>query len=452
MKIPVKPPKVQPILNTLIEQSNHQLAFLLFSGKWGPTDEKGRYLHWDKLRHLPPPEELTSEQWWASIKHSRNGITQPTPLRDKFQGKFHYCSPPSILKELHWLDMNAAGTIQANDAITNPNTRTTYLVRSLIEEAINSSQLEGASTTRHVAKEMIRQGRNPGTKSEQMIYNNYHAMQFIRDIKDEDLTPSMIFELHRVLTEKTLDVPEMAGRLRSNTDEISVIDNRDQQVLHTPPHASELKERVEALCKFANSTTEENFLHPVIRAILLHFMLAYDHPFVDGNGRTARALFYWSMARQGYWLMEYISISRIIKKAPAQYSKAFLHTETDDNDLTYFIIHQIDAIHQAIADLHDYLDTKMKGINEAEQLLKDNPRLSKKLNFRQLALLRHALKHPRFAYVIHEHQASHGIAYDTARRDLMAMADKLKLLTKTKQGKNYLFIAPPNLEERIRQH
>ncbi len=348
--------------------------------------------------------------------------------------------------------MNAAGTIQANDAITNPNTRTTYLVRSLIEEAINSSQLEGASTTRHVAKEMIRQGRNPGTKSEQMIYNNYHAMQFIRDIKDEDLTPSMIFELHRVLTEKTLDVPEMAGRLRSNTDEISVIDNRDQQVLHTPPHASELKERVEALCKFANSTTEENFLHPVIRAILLHFMLAYDHPFVDGNGRTARALFYWSMARQGYWLMEYISISRIIKKAPAQYSKAFLHTETDDNDLTYFIIHQIDAIHQAIADLHDYLDTKMKGINEAEQLLKDNPRLSKKLNFRQLALLRHALKHPRFAYVIHEHQASHGIAYDTARRDLMAMADKLKLLTKTKQGKNYLFIAPPNLEERIRQH
>ncbi len=51
------------------------------------------------------------------------------------------------------------------------------------------------------------------------------------------------------------------------------------------------------------------FIHPVIRAILLHFMLAYDHPFVDGTGRTARALFYWSMAHQGYWLMDFISIT-----------------------------------------------------------------------------------------------------------------------------------------------
>jgi Fic family protein len=450
VKIPVQPPDIQQILSSILEQDS-ELAMQLLRGELGPpTDNKGRYLHWDKLRHLTPPEGFSSEQWWVSIKQSRRSLKQSTPFLNKYGELFWYCVPPALQKELHWLDLHAAGTIQANDAITNPHSRSTYLVRSLIEEAINSSQLEGASTTRHVAKEMIRQGRSPSNKSEQMIINNYHAMQFIREIKDDALTSSMVFELHRVLTENTLDNPAMAGNLRSDNDDITVIDNRDQQILHTPPDASELESRMVALCEFANTPDESGFLHPVIRAILLHFMLAYDHPFVDGNGRTARALFYWSMAHQGYWLMEYISISAIIKKAPAKYSRAYLHTETDNDDLTYFIIHQVEVIHQAIADLHTYLDQKMRGIGEAEQLLKDNPRL-KKMNFRQLALLRHALKHPRFAYVVHEHQASHGIAYDTARRDLISMADKFNLLTKTKQGKNYLFIAPQDLEKRIKQ-
>jgi Fic family protein len=94
-------------------------------------------------------------------------------------------------------------------------------------------------------------------------------------------------------------------------------------------------------------------VHPVVRAILIHFMLGYDHPFYDGNGRTARALFYWSLARSGYWLMEYVSISRLLRQAPAQYARAYRHTETDDNDTTYFIVHQLEVIQQAIAALHE---------------------------------------------------------------------------------------------------
>ena len=232
-----------------------------------------------------------------------------------------------------------------------------------------------------------------------------------------------------------------------------MVDNATQSYLHTPPNAGELPQRMEALCDFANSEndhdSEHGFLHPVIRAIVLHFMLAYDHPFCDGNGRTARALFYWAMAKQGYWLMEFVSISRVIKQAPVQYGKAFLHTETDENDLTYFLIHQLEVIHQAVDALHAFLDEKMQDVSEAKRLLKDNKRLKGKLNFRQLALLRHALKHPRFSYVVREHQRSHGISYDIARKDLLDMADKLKLLLKTKQGKQYYFVVPNDLEHRI---
>lgn len=453
MRIPVIPPKIESILQASFEQDQDKGMQLLTA--FGPLDAKGRYLHWDKLRHLPPPEGFSSEQWWCGTKYARRTLYQKLPLKDKHQRPFYYCVPDRVSRELHWLDRYAAGSIQAEQAITNPQTRTTYLIRSLIEEAINSSQLEGASTTRNVAKEMIRQQREPRDKSEQMIFNNYRAMQFIHDIKDEPLTPSILFELQKIVTEKTLDDESLAGRLRTDQDDIHVVDNASQEILHTPPNADELPERIQKLCDFANASENgegQAFLHPVIRAVILHFMLAYDHPFCDGNGRTARALFYWAMAKQGYWLVEFVSISRIIKESSVQYGKAFLHTETDDNDITYFLIHQLDVLHRSIEALHIYLDKKAQEISVTEHLLENNKRLRGKLNFRQLALLRHALKHPRFTYIVQEHQNSHGISYDVARKDLLELADDLKLLIKTKQGKRYLFVVPPDFEHRISQN
>ena len=56
-----------------------------------------------------------------------------------------------------------------------------FLVNSLMEEAIRSSQLEGATTSRRVAKEMLRTGREPRDRSERMIANNYRALQFMRE-------------------------------------------------------------------------------------------------------------------------------------------------------------------------------------------------------------------------------------------------------------------------------
>ncbi len=138
-----------------------------------------------------------------------------------------------------------------------------------------------------------------------------------------------MLELHRILTEGTLDDPTAAGRLqRPDEERIAVVDATDGSLIHTPPPATELPARLQALCDFANQGEDESdsFIHPVVRAILLHFFLAYDHPFEDGNGRTARALFYWAMRTNGYWLAEYLSISRILREAPAQYSRAFLFT------------------------------------------------------------------------------------------------------------------------------
>lgn len=300
------------------------------------------------------------------------------------------------------------------------------------------------ATTRKVAKQVLRSGRPPKDKSERMIFNNFHTMQKLKIWKDQPLSCELIFEMHKTVTDQTLDNPDGAGRFRTAEESIVVADIITGDILHDPPKANELPDRLEAMCRFADGQTPDHFIHPIIRAMILHFWLAYDHPFIDGNGRTARALFYWLMLRHGYWLFEFISLSESILKAPAQYGQAFLYTETDQNDLTYFIMHQSDVIKKSIQSLYDYIERKTDELNTLETSLKKN----EIFNHRQELLLAHALSHPYTNYTIESHKNSHQIAYDTARHDLQELAKK-GLLTMHKKGKAFIFTAVTDLKKRI---
>ncbi len=412
------------------------------------VDDKNHYIHWDKLRYKVPPENVSLEDWWAVIKLARSAQYRKINLFDKNKNPFRLVLTDDINRALHQINCDASGGISSSEPVFNSQTRDRYLIRSLWEESISSSQLEGASTTRHVAKEMLQTQRKPRNKDEQMIYNNYLAMRFIQDHRNEQLTSTLIFELHKIVTEKTLEDESKAGKFRESSDDIRVVDITSNDTLHTPPQALELSERLALLCDFANTKQENIFIHPIVKAIILHFMLAYDHPFVDGNGRTARAIFYWYMAKENYWLMEYCSISSILKNAPAKYSRAFLYTETDDGDLTYFIIYQLDVIQKAINRLHRYIEKKVESVQDATQLFRKNKSLQENLNSRQMILLSHALKHPLFNYDIKTHQTKHAITYETARKDLMGLSTK-KLLDKLKQGRAFIYQAPVNLKDRL---
>jgi Fic family protein len=317
--------------------------------------------------------------------------------------------------------------------VTNPQTKTRFLVRSLIEEAITSSQLEGASTTRQKAMEMFRSGRLPTDKSEQMIFNNLQGMEFIRAHQGDELTPELVKAIHVEMMSDTIRDEDL-GRLQTADEKrVHVASNKDQAILHEPPPAEQLSARLEAMCDFANGRNEKEFLHPVVRAILLHLWLAYDHPFVDGNGRTARALFYWSMLNSGYWMFEFISISSILRKASTQYAKSYLYTETDDNDATYFIVYQLQVIRSALHALENYLERKTREIQKAESILRNY----EGLNYRQLALLSHALRKPDSSFTVNSHRMSHRVAYATARADLLNLVDQGLLAKKVRGGTMY---------------
>lgn len=412
----------------------------------GLADE---YPSWDRLRRRQPPDGLTPERWWALVKFARSQGRRTVPLVDVRGVPFSYVMPDPVLRRLHAIDQQLGGRVGAHepDALSDPATRDRYLFSSLAEEAITSSQIEGAATTRREAKDMLRRGRAPRDNSERMVLNNYRGMEMARELRAAPLTPQVVLDLHHVMTDGTLD-PSRGGRqLRQDGDGVAVFDNATGELLHAPPPAGQIGARLEAMCAFANAGDGDGFVHPVVRAVLLHFWLAYDHPFVDGNGRTARALFYWSMMRSGYWLAEFVSISRVIHSARARYGRSFLDTETDDNDATYFLLAQLRVIEQATADLNAYLRDKARETRQTVSLLQ-SPAVRDHLNHRQIALLGHALRNPGAEYTVASHARSHGVTLQTARNDLDALAAD-GLLHRARRGRAFAFGPVTGLQERL---
>ena len=439
------PPSLEDLLAKLANDSARLLEVMR-----APAARDGSgYVHWDMLRRLEPPNDFTHEEWWFSIKWGRRHALRTLPLADAAGRHFAYSQPDPVLRSLRHVDQRCSGEIVMPEVVTaDDQARQHYLVNSLMEEAIRSSQLEGATTSRRVAKELLRSGREPKDRSERMILNNYRALQYMREV-GPSLDSDTVLQLHRILTEGTLDDPSAAGRLQTPDDErVGVYDRQTHKLLHGPPPAEQLPARLAALCEFANEPDDaEPFIHPVVRGILLHFWLAYDHPFEDGNGRTARALFYWYMRTRGYWLVEYLSVSRILADAPAKYSMSFLQTETDEGDTTYFLLYQLQVIERAVAELHSYLGRKAKEIRDVERLMRAG---SAEFNHRQLALLSHAIRHPDQIYTFQTHAASHTVTHETARNDLLPMVEK-GLLTRHRIGRRHTFTPHPRLADHLKK-
>lgn len=403
-----------------------------------------RYFHWDELRfHQPLPNKLDPVLAWAALAINRTQIKVELPLTFNRKKQIS-CVPSACCQEqLRYIDLEAGGNLGMT-ATAFPRKQGKYLYNSLMEEAIASSQLEGASTTLEVAKDMLRTERKPQTVAEQMIFNNYQAMLEIRKFKSAQLTPKLICHLQSILTHDTMNERQHGiGMFRKEADTVHVVDNRTQEVLHTPPAYDQIQKLVEELCRFAN-TESKPWIHPIIKGAVLHFMLGYIHPFIDGNGRTARALFYWFMLKNQYWLFEYLPISRIIIKAPIKYSRAYLYSETDSGDVTYFVRYNVKCLAQAVKEFHEYLRQEVSAAKEAEGLLDSHP----ELNHRQRLILAEYVKGSKDYLTIAGHQNKNNISQPTALKDLNQLAER-GWLTKVKDGRVWHFVPTENLRNNI---
>ena len=415
---------------------------------YGVVNSEGKYLSYDELKYrLQPGDDLKTA--WVATKFSRSCIMKNISIDCKNEKPFTFCVPDSLQAILHEIDMNISRGINNESSMINDDYKK-YFISSLFEESISSAQLEGASTTRKVAKEMLEKERAPLNKSEKMAVNNYYLMTKVKEYSDKELSKEMILELHEIAVQGAVENEAEPGRFR-DSDDIFVRDNEDN-IVHNPPKHETINQYITQLCEFANNDHDGlgniNFIHPVLKAIILHFMIGYIHPFADGNGRVARALFYWFLLRKGYWIMEYVSISRLIIKAPAKYGKAYLDTENDENDMTYFLYHQADLLNRAILAFYGYVKSKKEERADFIQKIEKSG-LAKTLNSRQIEILKKAFHEPGRIFIPKEIGNKYNVSLNSARTDLMKLSD-LDLLIEIKgHGKSKEYIAPANLKDKL---
>ena len=430
-----KPPQWQKLITAdLIEKigGSKEIQEIL-------SKARKEYVYWDKFRHYPFPKNITPEEAWTFLKLSRVS-NEKTPIKSVFGAYFTYSITKNLYQKLNFIDTHGAGLLKTfNERPSNMQT-SKYIISSLTEEAIASSQIEGANTTHKVAKEMILSQRKPKNKSEQMIVNNYLAMQKMEEWKDLDLTEDILLDLQKILLDQTVDDQSIIGRFRYDDDEIVVHDPITGEVAHTPPEQKVMMSELKEMIAYANTPedNQEEFTHPVIKATILHFWFAYLHPFVDGNGRSSRAIFYWFLLKRNYWLIEYISVSRAIKQSRKAYDNAFLYSENDDNDMTYFLLYITETFKKSILQFMDHFEKKMK---ETEELRKTTSILGT-FNVRQVAVLKYFLVHSDEYIDVITHQNKHGISRPSAYNDLRLLVQK-GYLVETRKSKRFVYM--PNI-------
>jgi len=406
------------------------------------------YLYWDKIKYkFKPdlPKDVSVEEFWALTKFIRKHFSEKTvtPIKSEQGKSFSFLKLSHFEQFLHETDLNMRGSLFVNSGDDGNKRKYQFISRGIMEEAIASSQLEGANTTRKAAKEFLREGRKPKNKDEKMILNSYHARKAIEErYKKETLDLKIIFELHATLTEGTIPDEEI-GRFRTDKDNIVVANNTENIIYHIPPKETFVKKEIEKLIKFANDDTETTFIHPVIKAILIHFWMGYLHPFTDGNGRLARALFYWYLSKKDYWAFAYLPISKTIKNSQSQYEKAYILAEQDDYDLTYFISYNINKIQLSIRDFEEYVEKKkQKNIN-----ISKISKLKYNFNERQLQLLQYlnGNKYGKTSVSIYKN-INDLKSRMTATSDLKELKELGFLFTK-KKGREVFYFATEKIDE-----
>ena len=372
-----------------------------------------QYLYWSDVKYKKGATSISANELWHCVKAIRQ--MQRTTVWEKYGIGFTLTNRMQYL--CHNFDMHFGGS-WGYSSIIPESSKERYLVSSLMEEAISSSQMEGAVTTRKVAKEMLRKGTVPHGRSEQMIYNNYECIKFIKEHKDTPFSKELLLKIHSIMTFKTLENPSDEGCFREHNN--IVVENAiTHETVHTPPNYEDIPEFIDSLTSFINNDSNTTFIHPIIRAIIIHFMVAYIHPFVDGNGRTARALFYWYMLKQGYWLTEYLSISRVIYKSKPSYEKSYLYTECDNNDIGYFITYNLKVLEQAFLELQKYIDKKVSEQNAVSDFV----RLGE-INERQATILSLVKNNPKIVLTIKELQNRFSVSHPTVKLDVDALVEK----------------------------
>jgi len=376
------------------------------------------------------PNGLALEEFWQEITKFRKQKSETLPFEDQNNQNFWFLLTPVLQKQIYEIDSSGKDSLYR---VVKKEIENEIIKDSLIEEALYSSVIEGAFSTMKRLRELVEKQRKPADINDQMVLNNYQAMQFILLEKHKELSVDFVLQLHKIVTKETLFEDEAyAGRFRD--DSVYIKDKRRDVVIYTPPPADQVEPAIKKLIEWVNAKDDIHFIHPVIKASFIHFYFVYIHPFFDGNGRTARALFYYFLIKNGYEFFKYFSISAVVQKTKIQYYKAIKNTEDNDADMTYFLLYMSETIQESIQLVTERIAQHYQR-DFVFIRIKENGIF---LNERQEKFLKKFLVSDKRIISIKAYKEWFKVVYETARRDLEDLASK-EILIKSKHRRQFMY-------------
>lgn len=351
------------------------------------------------------PVSMPISKVWPVLQKARKEISEKLPLSAMDGSAFWWILTDHILEE-----SEKVLALARRELIFDRPEYQAAFEEAVLDEAVYSSVIEGAFTTRKEAQAFIREGRAPKNKSEQMVKNNYEALTYVLENIDVPITKETIFQIYSLVTKDTLEEPAASDRYR---DEPAFVRSQRGEIVHTAPRAEQVPQMMDALVAFI----ADSELSPLIKACVAHFYFVYVHPFIDGNGRTARALSYMILLQAGYDFFRYFSISGVIAEERSKYYKAIKDVEDDGYDMTYFIDYSIGMLARAVKKMEDRLVNKVVMEERLNQLRVSGA------NERLLAGAEWLLKSPNHSVTIKAWEQKFGVATETARQDLFKLEE-----------------------------
>ena len=205
--------------------------------------------------------------------------------------------------------------------------------RALVLEAHHTTRIEGSTLTFEQSERLLAGEKVPGAdpNSTRELLNYKKAFEFVSKYLDssDPITDELIREIHRRLVRGVRGNAAAPGEYRKVQNYI--VNRGTRQVIYTPPPPGEVPALMSGLVAWLRGRRSEN---PVLVAGMAQFQLVHIHPFVDGNGRSARLLSTLCLYRSGYDFKRLFSLSEFYDRDRPAYYRAIQSVRENGMDLT----------------------------------------------------------------------------------------------------------------------
>ena len=218
-----------------------------------------------------------------------------------------------------------------------------YGIKSAEDEIVATSAIESIDFSRDSVRRILK-GMAPNDEQENRILGIKHGLEFIADT-DNKITEENIYKLYMMTVGDFLsDDDKLSGGNLYRHDTVYIVGDR---VEHSGLDYKKVPQFMRSLVAFINADDDTNDL---IKAAIIHFYIAFVHPYFDGNGRIARLVHLWFLVQKGYQSALFIPFSSKIEKSRKAYYDAYTAIEENKAysgkiDVTPFILYFMNNVY-----------------------------------------------------------------------------------------------------------